>query len=110
MEPPSITHEQHGQWLVCLQCASCALQHRSCLATTAADAGHATPPDRNAGESVPGSALSHGLDASAFLRGRVDLRCVAAMGHRYRSGVGLRADAAASHPAAAQLAIVAGMP
>lgn len=35
-----------------------------------------------AGDTVPGAALSFGLDAAAFLRGRIDLRCVAAAGHR----------------------------
>ena len=37
---------------------------------------------RCAGECPPGVELSHGLDPASFLRGRVDLRCVAALGHR----------------------------
>ena len=35
-----------------------------------------------AGDRVPGVALSHGLDAPTFLCGHLDLRCVAAAGHR----------------------------
>lgn len=35
------------------------------------------------GDRVPGVELSYGLDAPSFLRGRIDLRCVAAAGHSY---------------------------
>jgi hypothetical protein len=36
------------------------------------------------GEAVPGLQLSYGADAGSFLRGRLDLSCVAAAGHRYK--------------------------
>lgn len=31
---------------------------------------------------MPGLTLSSGLDAASFLKGRIDMRCVAAAGHR----------------------------
>ena len=36
-----------------------------------------------AGDGVPGLHLSAGLDPDVFLWGRLDLRCVAAAGHRW---------------------------
>lgn len=36
-----------------------------------------------AGEALPGLKLNHGLDASTFFRGVLDLKCLAAVGHSY---------------------------
>lgn len=40
----------------------------------------------SAGDRVPGVELSYGLEAPSFLRGRLDLRCAAAAGHRCAQG------------------------